>query len=230
VQSKFVANMKASSDDSVLQKLLVMIILFVVSLCCLCILFKAHPDVEAEYVRMFWNAFPNSLSFSELSKIRDVENIKIVFDVLSLYKDGHQLYIISILSSAYLFCQAFPLFMLWLPGTASAISLIVGALFGFYKGFAICITLANIGPILAYSMFAYAGKPIIAKWFKARLDSLQEQVDSHSENLLGYLIFLRVSPFPNFLINIASPVIGIPLKSFILATFFWFAPKHVGSS
>jgi len=36
---------------------------------------------------------------------------------------------------------------------------------------------------------------------------------------------LRVSPFPNFLINIASPVIGIPLKSFILATFFGLLPN-----
>jgi len=72
---------------------------------------------------------------------------------------------------------------------------------------------------------AYTGKPIVAKLFPARLDGLQKQVDSHGANLLSFLIFLRVSPFPNFLINIASPVVGVPLKSFMLATFLGLLPN-----
>jgi len=199
--------------------------LFLLSACFLYILFSAHPDVEPEFALRFWRAVPNSCSYSELSKIKDLENVKAVFNVLYLYKDTHQVYIISVLGSIYLFSQAFPLFMLWLPGTASAISLIVGALFGFSKGFIICVVLANLGPLLAYSLSAYTGKPIVATLFPSRLDGLRRQVDSQGGNLLGFLIFLRVSPFPNFLINIASPVVGVPLKSFMLATFLGLLPN-----
>jgi len=206
-------------------KVCVLASLFWLSSCLLYFLFSAHPDVEPEFAKRFWLAVPNSCSYSELSKIKDVENVKAVFNILYLYKDTHQLYIISILGSVYLFSQAFPLFMLWLPGTASAISLIVGALFGFCKGFAICVILANLGPLLAYSLSAYTGKPIVATLFPSKLDGLRRQVDSHGSNLLGFLIFLRVSPFPNFLINMASPVVGVPLRSFMLATFIGLLPN-----
>jgi len=78
---------------------------------------------------------------------------------------------------------------------------------------------------LAYSLFAYTGKPILWKCFPSKIADLKKQFDSHADNLLAFLIFLRVSPFPNFLINIASPVLGVPLKSFVLATFLGLLPN-----
>jgi hypothetical protein len=46
------------------------------------------------------------------------------------------------------------------------------------------------------------------------------QVAKHRENLLNYIIFLRVTPFlPNWFINIASPVIDVPLAPFFWGTF-----------
>jgi uncharacterized membrane protein YdjX (TVP38/TMEM64 family) len=44
-------------------------------------------------------------------------------------------------------------------------------------------------------------------------------VEANRHNLVFYLLFLRVSPLlPNWFINIASPVIGVPLKDFVIAT------------
>lgn len=46
------------------------------------------------------------------------------------------------------------------------------------------------------------------------------KVDEHKNNLLNYIIFLRITPFlPNWFINITSPVIGVPLSPFFFGTF-----------
>jgi hypothetical protein len=47
------------------------------------------------------------------------------------------------------------------------------------------------------------------------------QVESRRRNLFNFLLFLRITPFlPNFFINLASPLLGVPLHYFVLATFF----------
>lgn len=50
-------------------------------------------------------------------------------------------------------------------------------------------------------------------------------VDKHRDNLLNYVVFLRVTPFlPNWFINLTAPVIGVPLVPFALGTFLGVAP------
>ena len=51
------------------------------------------------------------------------------------------------------------------------------------------------------------------------------QVQKHKDDLLSYIIFLRITPFlPNWFINISSPVIDVPLLPFFVGTF---VGKHV---
>ena len=46
------------------------------------------------------------------------------------------------------------------------------------------------------------------------------QVDKQRDNLLFYIIFLRITPFlPNWFINITSPIINVTLWPFWLGTF-----------
>lgn len=50
-------------------------------------------------------------------------------------------------------------------------------------------------------------------------------VERHRDHLLNYVVFLRVTPLlPNWFINLASPVIGVPLVPFTVGTFFGVAP------
>ena len=43
------------------------------------------------------------------------------------------------------------------------------------------------------------------------------QVDRRRGDLFNYIIFLRVTPIlPNIFINIASPVVDVPLRSFAM--------------
>jgi uncharacterized membrane protein YdjX (TVP38/TMEM64 family) len=42
------------------------------------------------------------------------------------------------------------------------------------------------------------------------------------------MLFLRITPLlPNWLINLASPIVGVPYKYFILATIFGLMPANI---
>nr|KAF7416731.1 hypothetical protein H0235_011262 [Vespula pensylvanica] len=50
-------------------------------------------------------------------------------------------------------------------------------------------------------------------------------VAKHRDHLLNYMLFLRMTPLlPNWFINLASPVIGVPIIPFTVGTFFGVAP------
>ena len=50
----------------------------------------------------------------------------------------------------------------------------------------------------------------------------------HSHNVFSYLLFLRITPLlPSIIINISSPILGIPLSTFMLATFFGLIPVNI---
>ena len=50
------------------------------------------------------------------------------------------------------------------------------------------------------------------------------QVDRRRGDLFNYIIFLRVAPIlPNIFINIASPVVDVPLRPFALGERFYAA-------
>lgn len=58
------------------------------------------------------------------------------------------------------------------------------------------------------------------KYFPERISKWQNEIQKQRENLLNYIIFLRVTPIlPNWFINIASPVIDVPIKPFFFGTF-----------
>ena len=49
---------------------------------------------------------------------------------------------------------------------------------------------------------------------------LLAQTQANKHNLFYYLLFLRLTPLlPNWFVNVASPVVGVPLWKFALATF-----------
>lgn len=62
-------------------------------------------------------------------------------------------------------------------------------------------------------------------FFPERAEKWAKQVNQHRDNLLNYMIFLRVTPFlPNWFINLTAPVIGVPLYPFAFGTFIGVAP------
>lgn len=57
------------------------------------------------------------------------------------------------------------------------------------------------------------------------------QVGQRRSYLLNYLLFLRLTPvLPNTFINVASPMVGVPLPHFALATLLGCAPNNFMAS
>lgn len=74
--------------------------------------------------------------------------------------------------------------------------------------------------MFCYLLSALVGQGIMRKHFPQRLKDWQLQVAGHHENMLWYIMFLRITPFlPNWFINLASPVIGVKLMPFFFGTF-----------
>jgi Uncharacterized conserved protein len=48
------------------------------------------------------------------------------------------------------------------------------------------------------------------------------------KNLLWYTIFLRVTPIvPNWFLNASAPIVGIPFRIFVTATFIGYIPVNI---
>jgi len=54
---------------------------------------------------------------------------------------------------------------------------------------------------------------------------LRSQVEQQRGSLLSYILFLRITPLlPNWFINVTSPHVGIPPRTFMLGTFLGVVP------
>ncbi|WP_289460176.1 VTT domain-containing protein, partial [Klebsiella pneumoniae] len=48
------------------------------------------------------------------------------------------------------------------------------------------------------------------------------------DNLFFFLLFLRITPIvPNIVINVASPIVGVPFKYYFFATLFGLMPANL---
>lgn len=124
-----------------------------------------------------------------------------------------------VIAVLYIFLQAFSI-----PGSIG-LSVVSGALFGVPVGFPLVIACATIGPTLSYGLSYFIGRAIVKRVFPNQMVWFAAQVDKRRRNLFNFLLFLRITPFlPNFFINLASPLLGVPLHSFVIATMFGIMP------
>ncbi|RXG70809.1 Transmembrane protein 41B [Armadillidium vulgare] len=96
-----------------------------------------------------------------------------------------------------------------IPGSIF-LSILSGFLFRWEVAlFLICVCSAT-GATFCYLLFYLVGRPLVTKYFPTRIKQWQGKIDKHKDNLLFYVIFLRITPFlPNWFINISSPVLNV---------------------
>ncbi len=110
---------------------------------------------------------------------------------------------------------------LCLPG-AAILSLAAGALFGSIMGTVYAVIAATIGATLAFLMTRYLLRDVVLNTFGRRLDVINRELETRGFN---YLLFLRLMPvFPFFLINLATGLTRLPLRTFFLATMLGIIP------
>lgn len=70
-------------------------------------------------------------------------------------------------------------------------------------------------------MSAAIGKHLVIKAFPKLINDMNKRIEDNKENLIYYMLFLRISPLlPNWFINVSAPIVGIPYSYFLFATLF----------
>jgi uncharacterized membrane protein YdjX (TVP38/TMEM64 family) len=166
-------------------------------------------------------SFPN-LEDNEKQFIKVPRNIVDAKDlglVLKKYAHNHYYSVFAAFFAAYVFLQTFAI-----PGSIF-LSILSGFLFPFPLALSLVCTCSTLGAVFCYFLSRIVARQLIMKYLRARILAWQAQVASKRADLLYYIIFLRVTPLvPNWFINLASPLIDIPLRAFALGTFIGVAP------
>jgi uncharacterized membrane protein YdjX (TVP38/TMEM64 family) len=108
-----------------------------------------------------------------------------------------------------------------LPG-GLVMTLSGGLLFGWLLAATATVVGATIGATIVFLIAKTSfGEALAAKagpWLGKLRDGFQE-------NALSYLLFLRLVPaFPFFVVNLAPALLGVPLRTYVLGTFFGIIP------
>eukprot|EP00823_Brevimastigomonas_motovehiculus_P009358 TRINITY_DN9025_c0_g1_i1.p1 TRINITY_DN9025_c0_g1~~TRINITY_DN9025_c0_g1_i1.p1 ORF type:complete len:301 (-),score=30.95 TRINITY_DN9025_c0_g1_i1:97-999(-) len=184
-------------------------VIFLVAIVAVVVIFRSFPHLPPEEREML--KFP-----------RKLEDIRPLADLLLKYRDNHYAAVLSGFCTVYLFLQMFAI-----PGSIF-LSILAGPLFGVLPGLILVSVLATCGSATCYVLSFYLGRALIERLFPSLLGVLRHRINKQRSNLLFYLLFLRISPIvPNWFINVASPILGIPMKTFVLATFLGLIPANL---
>ena len=114
-----------------------------------------------------------------------------------------------------------------LPGGA-VLTLTGGLLFGWLIGGGATIVAATIGATIIFLIAKTAfGEPLAA----SAGPTLNKLRDGFKEDALSYLLFLRLVPaFPFWLVNLAPGLLGVPLRTYVVGTFFGIIPGTMAFS
>ncbi|NVN89299.1 MAG: TVP38/TMEM64 family protein [Desulfuromonadales bacterium] len=154
--------------------------------------------------------------YLDLGSYLSLEALKANHRALLEYRDQHTVAMVAGFMLIYIVQTAFSL-----PG-AAILSLASGALFGTAMGTVYANISATIGATLAFLVTRYLLRDIVLAKFGSRLEGINRELESRGFN---YLLFLRLVPvFPFFLINLASGLTRLPLRTFILATMVGIIP------
>lgn len=142
-------------------------------------------------------------------------------DVLLAYAAAAPATVLCGYCTTYVLMQAFAI-----PGTIM-LSLLAGGLYGVTRGSLLVAAVSTAGSCACYCMSWAVGQPLAHALWPDRLDKFAAEVAARRRQLLNYIIFLRVTPIlPNTVINVCSPVVGVPLMPFALGTLLGCLPNN----
>ncbi|CAH0382374.1 unnamed protein product [Bemisia tabaci] len=164
-------------------------------------------DIDYDEAQKFVDSVPKGIRFVFPGSLEDLQRMAKVMDI---YNHTHASYVMLVFSFTYLFKQTF-----MIPGSVF-LNLLAGALFGIWIGFPLCCLLTTVGASCCYLISAHFGRELIGQLFSGKIQYFQTLVQQNEQNLTFFLLLLRMFPMtPNWLINIASPLVGIPLQQFV---------------
>lgn len=144
------------------------------------------------------------------------KTIGLNYEVLRGFIAQNQVVALLIYVGAYIAVVA-----LSLPG-ALIMTLAGGLLFGWQVGAPATVVGATIGATLLFLVARSSFGEALASKAGPAVAKLR---DGFQENALSYMLFLRLVPaFPFVVVNLASAVLGVPLRTYVLGTFLGIIP------
>ena len=101
------------------------------------------------------------------------------------------------------------------------LSILGGAVWGVARALPLACTCVATGASLCYLLSAALGPAILTlpRW-KDRLEKWSDKVQTQKDNIVSFLIVLRIAPLPpHWVVNIICPHVGIGLVPFWVSTF-----------
>lgn len=134
--------------------------------------------------------------------------------LLKKYRDIYPYRIVVCYVITYLFLQAFSL-----PGSMY-LSILGGAVWGVTRALPLVCFCVGTGATLCYLISAALGPALLTlpKW-KALLDKWATKIRANKENMVSFLIVLRIAPLPpHWVVNVVCPHVGIGIVPFWIST------------
>lgn len=154
--------------------------------------------------------------YLDLGRFLTLDSLKANRQLLLQYYADHRLLTVAAFMAIYIIQTA-----LALPG-AVILSLSAGAIFGPLMGTLYAVSAASVGATLSFLVTRYLLRDAVLAKFGNKLEGINKELE---ERGINYLLFLRLVPlFPFFLINLAAGLTRLPLRTFILGTFFGIIP------
>lgn len=177
---------------------------------CLIVVLRNMPALEYYDLEELAQFPPNSL-----------EQIMRQRDILLNYAATNPVAIVLGFCACYILMQTFAL-----PGTLT-LSLLGGALYGVTKGSMLVSVISTLGSCSCYCLSWLLGKQLALAIWPQQLQRFEAEADARRGDMLNYIIFLRVTPIlPNTFINVASPIVGVPLIPFMAGTLLGCMPNN----
>ncbi|XP_011170769.1 transmembrane protein 41 homolog isoform X2 [Solenopsis invicta] len=198
---------KATNNEVSTTKVITVGLIFVASLTALFYVYTSFPELEED-------------ERQHMKLPRHIEDAKNLGKLLERYKNLYYFQVLAGLFITYIFLQTFAI-----PGSIF-LSILSGFLFRFPIALLLVCTCSAIGASLCYLLSSLLpGRWLLYRYFPEMAEKWTITVTKHRDNLLNYMLFLRITPLlPNWFINLASPVFGVPIIPFTVGTFFGVAP------
>lgn len=153
-----------------------------------------------------------------LKKYRDIYPYRIVV----CYVITYLLFVLCPSSHEALLLMTFDVYSLQafsLPGSMY-LSILGGAVWGVTRALPLTCCCVATGATLCYLISAALGPALltIPKW-KAVLDKWADKIQANKENMISFLIVLRIAPLPpHWVVNVLCPHVGIGIVPFWIST------------
>ena len=128
----------------------------------------------------------------------------------------------NLLTSLFIYAMVYVAIVAFsLPGGAAA-TITGGFLFGWLLSGSVTVFAATLGATILF----LAARTSLGSALRDKAGgSLRKIADGFKEDALSYLLFLRLVPiFPFWLVNLAPALLGVPLGTYVFATFIGIIP------